>query len=136
MHIMRIDGSLFFGSVAHVENAFDRLRAMYPGQKHLAILADGINFVDLQGGETLAREAKRRRTEGGGRYLINVKAGLWEALERCGCIDATGGRNVFQAKNAAIRAIYQKLDKSVCATCPQPIFTECGAGRSERPASP
>jgi SulP family sulfate permease len=59
-----------------------------------------------------------------------------QALERCGCIDATGGRDVFQAKSAAIRAIYQKLDKSVCATCPQPIFTECCAGRPKRPASP
>ncbi|HSO82338.1 SulP family inorganic anion transporter [Thiocapsa sp.] len=136
LHIMRIDGSLFFGSVAHVESAFDRLRATHPAQKHLAILAEGINFVDLQGGETLVREAKRRQAEGGGLYLINVKAGLWDALERCGCIDATGGRNVFQAKNAAIRAIYQKLDKSICATCPQPIFIECGAGQPKLPASP
>jgi sulfate permease, SulP family len=78
LRIMRIDGSLFFGSVAHVESAFDRLRAAHPQQKHLAILADGINFVDLQGGETLVREAKRRQADGGGLYLINVKAGLWE----------------------------------------------------------
>lgn len=127
LRFIRIDGSLFFGSVAHVENAFDRLRLADPGQKHLAILADGINFVDLQGGETLMREAERRRADGGGMYLINVKQGLWEALERCGCIDATGARNVFQAKNAAIHGIYQKLDKVVCASCPRPIFTECGA---------
>jgi sulfate permease, SulP family len=72
------------------------------------------------------REAKRRQADGGGLYLINVKTGLWEALERCGCIEATGGRNVFQAKNAAIHAIYQKLDKSICARCPHRIFTECG----------
>ncbi|WP_373508417.1 SulP family inorganic anion transporter [Thiocapsa sp.] len=127
LRIMRIDGSLFFGSVAHVEQAFDRMRAAHPEQKHLAILADGINFVDLQGGETLVHEAERRKADGGALYLINVKQGLWDAMERCGCIDATGGRNVFQAKNAAIRAIYQKLDKSICATCPRHIFTECGA---------
>ncbi len=127
LRIVRIDGSLFFGSVAHVEHAFDRMRAAHPEQKHLAILADGINFVDLQGGETLVHEAERRKADGGALYLINVKQGLWEAMERCGCIDATGGRNVFQAKNAAIRAIYQKLDKSICATCPRPIFKECGA---------
>jgi len=127
LRFVRIDGSLFFGSVAHVENAFDRLRATHPLQKHLAILADGINFVDLQGGETLMREAERRKADGGGLYLINVKQGLWDALERCGCIDATGARNVFQAKHAAIHGIYQKLDKSVCANCLRPIFTECGA---------
>ncbi|AFL73931.1 SulP family inorganic anion transporter [Thiocystis violascens] len=127
LRILRIDGSLFFGSVAHVEQFFDRLRAEHPEQKHLALIANGINFVDLQGGQTLALEAERRRTDGGGMYLINVKQGLWEELERCGCLDATGARNVFQAKTAAIRGIYQKLDKSVCATCDKRIFRECNA---------
>jgi SulP family sulfate permease len=126
LRFLRIDGSLFFGSVAHVEQAFDRLRASNPDQKHLAILADGINFVDLQGGETLVREAERRQAGGGGFYLINVKQGLWEALERCHCMEATGARNVFQSKDAAIHAIFQKLDKGICANCDKRIFRECG----------
>jgi len=101
------------------------LRASNPDQKHLAILADGINFVDLQGGETLVREAERRQAAGGGFYLINVKQGLWEALERCHCMEATGARNVFQSKDAAIHAIFQKLDKGICANCDKRIFREC-----------
>ncbi len=125
LRFLRIDGSLFFGSAAHVEQYFDHLRAKHPLQKHLALFANGINFVDLQGGQVLAREIARRFADGGGMYLINVKQGLWEALEQCGCLDATGARNVFQAKTAAIRGIYQKLDKSVCATCDKRIFREC-----------
>jgi SulP family sulfate permease len=125
LRIIRIDGSMFFGSVNHVEQAFDRLRAEHPEQKHLALVASGINFVDLQGGSALAREAARRKAEGGGFYLINVKQGLWDALDRCGCMEAAGARNVFQAKNAAIHAIYQKLDKSVCESCERRIFLEC-----------
>ena len=125
LRFVRIDGSLFFGSVPHVEQYFDHLRAAHPEQKHLALIANGINFVDLQGGLSLAREVERRFADGGGMYLLNVKQGLWEALERCGCLDATGARNVFQAKTAAIRGIYQKLDKDVCATCDKRIFKEC-----------
>jgi SulP family sulfate permease len=125
LRFIRIDGSLFFGSVSHVDQAFDRLRAEYPGQKHLAVIADGINFVDLQGGESLVNEARRRREAGGAMYLINVKRGLWDALERCGCMDAAGAKNVFQAKDAAIHGIYQKLDRSICATCTRRIFAEC-----------
>ncbi len=128
LRIIRIDGSLFFGSVNHVENALDRLRAEHPDQKHLAIIADGINFVDLQGGEALAKEAKRRKAEGGGLYLMKVKEGLWDALERCGCVDAAGARNIFQSKEAGIHAIYQKLDKSICAGCERRIFLECRKG--------
>ncbi len=125
LKFVRIDGSLFFGSVNHVQEVFERVRAENPGQKHLAILAQGINFVDLQGGEALAEEAHTRKQGGGNLYLINVKQGLWTSLEQYGCLDASGGRNVFQSKSAAIRGIYQKLDKSVCAGCQHPIFHEC-----------
>ena len=125
LRFLRIDGSLFFGAVPHLESWLARLRQIHPGQKHLAIIADGINFVDLQGGEALAKEARRRQAEGGGLYLINVKQGLWDALERCGCLDEKGARNVFQSKEAAIHGIFQKLDKSICASCETRIFLEC-----------
>jgi len=125
LRLLRIDGSLYFGSVNHAEEAFDRLRAEHPEQRHLALIADGINFVDLQRAQTLAREAERRRAAGGGLYLINVKQGLWDALERDSSLDAIGSRNVFQSKEAAIRAIYQKLDRERCATCNRRIFVEC-----------
>lgn len=131
LRFVRIDGSLFFGSVAHVEQYFDRLRAEHPEQKHLALFANGINFVDLQGGHALVSETERRHRDGGGMYLINVKQGLWESLEQCGCLEATGARNVFQSKTAAVRAIYQKLDKRVCASCDKRIFQEC---KEPRPA--
>lgn len=134
LRLIRIDGSLFFGSVAHVEQAFDELRDRYPAQKHLGLIADGINFVDLQGGQSLVRESQRRRADGGGFYLINVKQGMWDAMERCGCLDAAGVRNVFQSKEAAITAIYQKLDKSVCAQCDRRIFQECQARNLPVPA--
>jgi sulfate permease, SulP family len=125
LKILRIDGSLFFGSVNHLQDKFERLRQESPQQKHLAIVADGINFVDLQGGHALADEAERRRRHGGGLYLLKVKGGLWQALERCGCLDTAGARNVFQSKNAAIHGIFQKLDKNICAECSKRIFSEC-----------
>jgi SulP family sulfate permease len=125
LEIIRIDGSLFFGSVNHIEHTFDRLRSKHPDKKHLAIVANGINFVDLQGSDLLNKEAKRRRAEGGDVYLINVKEGLWNSLEKCGYLDAGGTRNIFQTKTAALHGIYNKLDKSVCASCTQRIFREC-----------
>jgi SulP family sulfate permease len=126
LKLLRIDGSLFFGSVNHAQEILERLREQSPAQKHLAIVADGINFVDLQGGEALAAEARRRKAAGGDLYLINVKDGLWETLERCGCMDDTGARNMFQSKEAAIRAIYRKLDREICNHCDKRVFLECG----------
>jgi SulP family sulfate permease len=125
MRILRIDGSLFFGSVNHIQQTFDRLRAQHPEQKHLAIVADGINFVDLQGIEALAHEAKRLQEDGGALYLINLKQGIWDMLEKCGCMDDKQVRNIFATKEAAIHGIYQKLDKDRCASCDKRIFLEC-----------
>lgn len=126
LRFLRIDGSLFFGSVNHLEETFEKIRAKSPNQTHLAIICDGINFADLQGSHALYKEAKiRQHTMGGHLYLVNVKEGLWDALEACECFDREGARNVFQSKAAAIHAIYQKLDKSQCEGCTARIFQEC-----------
>ncbi len=129
----RIDGPVFFGSANHVQNTFDLFRSRNPEQKHLAILANGINFVDLQGAEAIAEEAKLRRAAGGDLYLINVKQGFWDDLESCGCMDTDSSRNVFQTKGAAVHGIYQKLDKGICATCDKRIFLECQASAPAQP---
>ncbi len=125
--VIRIDGSLFFGSVNRLQTAFDMFRSRNPEQKHLAIAAQGIGVVDLEGGETLVEEARKRREMGGDLYLINVNRGLWDTLERCGCLDEVDSRHVFEGKNIAVHAIYQKLDKSICAKCDKRIFSECQA---------
>ncbi len=125
LHIMRIDGSLFFGSVAYIREKFARLDQEHPQQKHLAIVAQGIGFVDIAGADALANEAIKRRANGGGLYLINVKSGLWESLEHCHAIDAINPNHIFQGKSAALRAIFQRLDKSICRNCTARTFTEC-----------
>ena len=126
LHIMRIDGSLFFGSVAYLREKLAKLEQEHPEQKHLAIVAQGISFVDLAAADVLAEEAVKRRARGGDLYLINVKKGLWDSLEANRAFDKINPNNVYQGKSSAIHAIYQKLDKSVCETCTSRIFIECG----------
>jgi SulP family sulfate permease len=127
LHIMRIDGSIFFGSVAYVREKFSSLEQQHPQQKHLAIVAQGIGFADIAGADVLANEAERRRKEGGGLYLINVKQGLWDSLEECHAIGKIDPNHVFRTKSAALRGIFQKLDKSVCRNCQARIFLECAS---------
>jgi SulP family sulfate permease len=126
LRFVSVEGSLFFGSVNHLEEQFGRIRAETPQQKHLAMMCDGINFADLQGSHALYKEAKIRQADGGNLYLVNVKEGLWNALEACECFDKDGARNIFQSKSAAVHAIYQKLDKHKCEGCTARIFKECG----------
>jgi SulP family sulfate permease len=126
LRFLRIDGSLFFGSVSHVLEVLAEIEEQYPEQKHLAIVAEGINFTDIAGGDMLVREAMKRKARGGDLYLLHVKKGLWESLDKC-CLDELGPNNIFQSKKAAVTAIFQKLDKDICRTCDKRIFQECNS---------
>ena len=127
LHIVRVDGNLFFGSVAYLREKLAKLEQQFPDQKHLAIVAQGISFVDIAAADVLASEAERRRANGGGFYLINVKSGLWESLDECGVLDTINANNIFQSKSAALHGIFQKLDKSKCEYCTARIFRECAS---------
>ena len=125
LHIVRIDGSLFFGAVPYLREAFARMERQNPGQKHLAIVAQGISFVDLAAADVLADEAVKRQARGGDLYLINVKKGLWDSLDENHAFDKIDPKHVYQGKSAAVHAIFQKLDHSICETCDARIFLEC-----------
>jgi SulP family sulfate permease len=125
LKILRIDGSLFFGSINHVQDEFERIREQSPAQTHLAIVANGINFVDISGAQALADEARKRKGMGGEFYMIHVKQGLWDALERFGALDVINPNHIFQSKTDSIRAIYQKLNREICRGCDKRIFREC-----------
>ncbi|MBF0424618.1 MAG: SulP family inorganic anion transporter [Magnetococcales bacterium] len=122
LHIARVDGSLFFAAVDHVRESLDRQAENSP---HLAIIASGINFVDLAGAEYLAQEARRRNQRGGGLYIIGAKEQVWETLVNGGYLDVIGPKNLFSTKGAAIRVIHQRLDRSKCALCSKKVFLEC-----------
>ncbi len=126
LKIMRIDGSLFFGAVNHVEQAMQNVDAVNPQQKHLMLVAKGINFVDLAGAETLANEAKRRHKLGGGMYLYEVKDTVCSLLHKGGYIEEIGDENIFHSKTEALSTIVNEhLDHEICRRCDKRIFREC-----------
>lgn len=125
LKIVRVDGSLFFGAVDHVQNEFERLLAQNPSQTHLMIIGNGINFIDIGGARMLVEEARRRRGIGGGVYLSKVKDEVYSILNRGGFIHDLGAGNVFATKDDAIKNIFDRLDKSICERCDKRIFLEC-----------
>ena len=123
--LVRVDGSLFFGAVDHVHEALVRVRAAAPARAHLMLIGSGINFVDVAGAELLVREAQAQRDRGGALYLCSLKPAVTTMLERGGYLDRLGRDNVFATKNAAVQAIYSRLDSAICRSCPARIFVEC-----------
>ena len=125
LKIVRVDGSLFFGAVDHVQEKLHHFRLRNPRQRHLLMIGNGINFIDISGAELLAQEAKRRRELGGGLYFAKIKDEVCAILKRGGFADRFGRENIFITKRDAIETVFRKLDPAVCANCDKRIFLEC-----------
>jgi SulP family sulfate permease len=123
--MLRVDGSLFFGAIEHVQDELHELRGKEPGRAHVLLIGTGINFIDVAGGELLAREAKIAHDAGGALYLCNLKPAVLDVLRRGGLLDLIGRDRVFDTKDEAIRAIYARLDAERCRICTARIFAEC-----------
>ncbi len=125
LKMMFIDGALYFGAVDHVQRHLREVDADKPAQKHLLLLAPGINFIDSAGAELLAQEARRRRLLGGGLYFHRLQPSAVAVLERAGYLGEIGKENLLPIGENVIDAIYPKLDSEVCRTCPTRIFRQC-----------
>jgi sulfate permease, SulP family len=125
LKIVRIDGSLYFGAVDHVQEQLHFINEQSPQQKHLLLIGNGINFVDIAGAELLTAEARNRKARGGGLYLVKIKEEACNTLRRGGFRDLIGTENIFLTKDDAISGVFKKLDPGICARCDKRIFTEC-----------
>jgi SulP family sulfate permease len=135
VRFVRVDGSLFFGATSHIRETLAEQDQQHPSQKHLALIAHGINFIDLAGAEYLAEEARSRKAAGGDLYIIRAKDTVQEQLAESGALKVIGGANLFDSKTEAIATIYRHLDPEVCKTCKARIFNECGAAAELAPPS-
>ncbi len=125
LKIAGIGGSIFFGAVNHVETELDKMRKRDPQQRHLMVLCDGINFVDLAGAEALAREADKRRQMDGSMVLVGLHTPVIRQLNRFDLIEEIGEHNIMDSKTYALRDITKRFDASICRRCSAKIFREC-----------
>ncbi|RLA30241.1 MAG: sodium-independent anion transporter [Gammaproteobacteria bacterium] len=131
LKLIRIDGSLFFGAVDHVQRALQRIRDRVPLQRHVVIIGSGINFLDVAGAEMLVQEGEAQRRIGGGLYIAKAKGEVCRMLLRGGYIERFEDSHVFSSKAAAIATLVPSLDDTTCANCQARIFRECAT----RPAA-
>jgi SulP family sulfate permease len=127
LKILRLDDSIYFGSVAHIGDLLRLYREHYPGQKHLLLLTKGVNQVDISGAELLLNETRKRRMMDGDFYMYRLKDSASKVLRDGGYLDYIGEHNIFSSKEEAIEQIFDKLDKDICASCENRIFRECAS---------
>jgi SulP family sulfate permease len=125
LNVVTVDGSLFFGSVSHVDDGLRSLERAAPQQHFLLLNCSSVNFIDINGAQFLAEEAARRRDAGGRLFLCAVKTNVIELLERSGYLANIGAENIFPSKEDALGAILPRLDAEICSRCQTRVFEEC-----------
>ena len=124
LKIIRIDMSIYFGSINHIQKQLSRIvdnQRIY----HILIVASGVNFIYLAGIEALLNENKRLKAQNGSLYFVAVKSTAFEFMEKVNFVNEIGRDNFFDTKSEAIKVLYERLDKSKCEKCQALVFNEC-----------
>jgi SulP family sulfate permease len=126
LKMLRVNGSLFFGAVDHVQQKLIAVDVETPSQKHLLLACPGVSFIDMAGAHMLAQEADRRKRLGGSLVLFNIREEVQKVLLDSGSLRDIGARGIIPLGTVdPVGTIFDTLDPAVCATCKRRIFKQC-----------
>jgi SulP family sulfate permease len=125
LKMIRMEGEVYFGAVAHVADHLRELRAAPDAPKHLLVMAKSMNFIDLPAAELWRDELRRRRAAGGDLYFHRPRPPVLALWERVGYTAEIGRDHIFATKRIAIASIFGRLDRGICAHCTVRVFEEC-----------
>jgi SulP family sulfate permease len=132
LKLLRMEGSVYFGAVAHVGEHLHNLRVAPDAPRHLLVMSKSMASIDLAGADLWDHELMRRRTMGGDLYFHRPREQVLDIWRRSGFIDRLGEDHIFASKPEALAAIVPTLDDAICANCKARIFDEC----AQRPGAP
>ena len=129
LKLLRMEGSVWFGAVAHVADHLRALRVRATvspeGQRHLLVMAKSMNFIDPAGAALWERERVRRRAQGGDLYFHRPRPEVLQTWQAAGFVERLGADHLFADKRSAIAHIVPLLDGAICARCALPPCSAC-----------
>jgi SulP family sulfate permease len=125
LHLLRMEGSIWFGAAAYVGEQLHALRSAPDAPKYLLVMAKSMNFIDPAGAEVWEAELRERRARGGDLHFHRPRPQVLALWRRSGFLDRLGPGHIHPDKKSAIAAIYRQLDANRCSTCQARVFWEC-----------
>lgn len=123
--MLRIDDSIFFGAIDHIQQRIREICNENSGCVYLLIVGKGINFIDVAGAEMLYQESKRLEQLGGRLMFCSLKGTVTDELQQIGYYQKIGSACFYSSPQQAIQDTVKELDLERCKTCTARIFDEC-----------
>ena len=123
--ILRVEGSLFFGSVESIEREFHYLERQHSGPTVKVLVLHGVGHIDMSMADLLVEEIKKTRARGGDYHIVTNYGRLIATLRRMHVLDILGEDKLHASKSDALEIMAAEVDPSRCATCKVRCFLEC-----------
>ena len=124
--IVYIEGSIFFGSAAFVQEDLLRRLRNHPETINLVIRMHRVNTLDASGVHVLELLLEEVRRRGGDLYLAGVNHRVFEVFRDSGFLKELGETHLRDTTGSAVRsAMRETFCPAVCAACDRVIFQEC-----------
>lgn len=125
LKILRIDGSIFFGAVDHIQTSLQQLSTDATDGSRVLILCSGINFIDVSGAEMLIQESFRLNKEGARLSFCALKNTVKDELSSADYLEQLGVENFYTTVDAALSSLIVQLDIHSCSGCSNKVFRHC-----------
>ena len=127
MDIIRIEGSIFFGSAAFVQEDLQRRLKSHPELSSMLIRMHQVNNFDASGVQVLRScIAEEVRARGGGLYFSGVNTRVFQVFKNSGLLKEVGETHFRSTTGSAIRqAMRESFCPFICAQCEVAVFVEC-----------
>ncbi|MFT2111011.1 SulP family inorganic anion transporter [Marinomonas sp. 2405UD68-3] len=130
--IVRVDGSIFFGAIDHIQKTLADLSANLPEKTHLLIMCNGINFIDIAGAEMLIQESSRMRKQGQFLHFCALKNTVKDELSANNYLEKLGEESFYPTIDDALSNLVALLNMNVCSRCTTRVFSQCPKVSSTR----
>ncbi len=126
MDVVRIEGSIFFGSAAFVLEDLQRRLRNHPYMANLLMRMHQVNTLDASGVHILEILLEEVQQRGGSLFFSGLNHRVFDVLKNSGFLREVGEPHVRTSTRGAIRqAMRENFCPAICAACEFVIFVEC-----------
>jgi SulP family sulfate permease len=126
MDIVRIEGSIFFGSSTYIHQDLQTRLSHHPNTANLLLRMHLVNVLDASGVHVLEMLYAEVRRRGGSIYFAGINNRVFEVIKNSGFIKVLGETHLRVNTGSAIRqAMRETYCPAVCKACDMIVFKEC-----------